>query len=93
MSAARGPKTSIKRPYHRVLAALAIAVVVVPAPAAAYLDPGSASILWQVLLSAFLGIAFALRIFWTKVKNVTARLFGRGTHKASPPSTPPGENQ
>jgi hypothetical protein len=93
MSAARGPTSSIKRRYFRFLEALALAVVVVPAPAAAYLDPGSASILWQVLVSAFLGMAFALRIFWTKLKNVTARLFGRGIREPSPPSTPPDEDR
>ncbi len=34
----------------------------------AYLDPGSGSILIQLLAAAALGAAFAARIYWKKIK-------------------------
>ncbi len=38
-----------------------------------YLDPGSGSILLQILLAALLGIGLAVRASWSKIKG----LFGK----------------
>ena len=35
----------------------------------AYLDPGTGSYLFQLLLGAFLGALFSARIFWQKIKT------------------------
>lgn len=40
----------------------------------AYLDPGSGSILIQILIAALLGIAVAVRASWGRIK----KLFGKG---------------
>ena len=40
----------------------------------AYLDPGSGSILIQILIAALLGIAVAVRASWSRIK----KLFGKG---------------
>jgi len=34
----------------------------------AYLDPGSGSILLQLVIAAALGAAFAVKIYWKKIK-------------------------
>jgi len=34
----------------------------------AYLDPGSGSILLQLLVAAALGAAFAVKVYWKKIK-------------------------
>jgi hypothetical protein len=34
----------------------------------AYLDPGSGSILLQLLVAALLGAAFAIKVYWKKIK-------------------------
>jgi hypothetical protein len=34
----------------------------------AYLDPGSGSILLQLLVAAALGAAFAIKVYWKKIK-------------------------
>ena len=39
----------------------------------AYLDPGSGSVLLQVLLAALLGAGFMIRMFWKKILG----FFGR----------------
>jgi len=36
----------------------------------AYLDPGSGSILIQLILAAFLGVGIALRISWKRIKTL-----------------------
>jgi len=35
-----------------------------------YLDPGSGSFLLQLLLAALLGGAFAVKIYWKKIKSL-----------------------
>jgi hypothetical protein len=40
--------------------------------AAAYLDPGTGSILLQGILALIAGAAFTLKLYWTKVKSFFA---------------------
>lgn len=35
----------------------------------AYLDPGSGSILIQIVIAALLGLGVAIRMFWGRIKN------------------------
>jgi TRAP-type C4-dicarboxylate transport system permease small subunit len=35
-----------------------------------YLDPGSGSMLFQMLLAGIVGALFAVRIFWRKIKGI-----------------------
>jgi len=39
----------------------------------AYLDPGSGSILLQILIGGLLGLAFILRAFWGRIKGFFRR--------------------
>jgi hypothetical protein len=41
----------------------------------AYLDPGSGSYLLQLLIAGVLGAAFALRMFWGRIKGFFSRIF------------------
>jgi hypothetical protein len=38
-----------------------------------YLDPGSGSVLLQILLGALLSIAVFLRLFWGKIKGLFSK--------------------
>lgn len=38
-----------------------------------YLDPGSGSLLLQMLLALFLGIGFAVKVYWKKIKVLFQR--------------------
>ena len=40
----------------------------------AYLDPGSGSILLQLVIAAALGAAFAVKVYWKKIKGALARI-------------------
>jgi hypothetical protein len=50
-----------------------------PRPAHAYLDPGSGSYIFQIIIGALLGAAFAVKIYWRKLKAFFAGLFSKGT--------------
>lgn len=45
-------------------------------PLLAYLDPGSGSILLQVLIAGLLGVLFSLRLYWRRVKLLLRRVLG-----------------
>lgn len=46
-----------------------------PRDAQAYIDPGTGSYVIQVLLATLFGALFAVKIFWSKIKNACMRLF------------------
>ncbi|MCP4705541.1 MAG: hypothetical protein GY865_13155 [candidate division Zixibacteria bacterium] len=54
---------------------LAIIDFCFPRNAYAYLDPGTGSYLFQMLLAALLGGLFALKIFWRRIVDFFRKLF------------------
>jgi len=52
-----------------------------PSHVRAYLDPGSGSILLQLLIAGILGAFLVLRSSWGKVKAFFSRLFSRDVDK------------
>lgn len=44
---------------------------------AAYLDPGSGSYLLQLFIAGALGALFAIRHYWSRIKDFFSGLFGR----------------
>lgn len=61
---------------------LAVLVLVAPTPAEAYLDPGSGSMLLQLLLGGVAGIAVLFRLYWRRLLD----LFGEGKPPAEEPA-------
>jgi len=59
------------RPYRRIpqwLIPLALLVLVVcEQPAQAYVDPGSASYLFQLIVGGALGFLYLIRMYWTQL--------------------------
>ncbi len=41
----------------------------------AYLDPGSGSVLLQLLVAALLGAGFVVKVYWNKIKKFFRRIF------------------
>ncbi|MFA6449920.1 MAG: hypothetical protein WCX65_10645 [bacterium] len=41
----------------------------------AYLDPGSGSYLFQIMIATFVGVGFTVKIYWRKIKEFFIRLF------------------
>ncbi len=43
----------------------------------AYLDPGTGSYIFQLLIAGIIGGIFSLKIFWTKIKSFFKNLFSK----------------
>jgi hypothetical protein len=56
---------------------LGLMAVVLAAPAHAYLDPGTGSYLFQLLVGAALGSLMAIKIYWRKIRDGFRKLLGR----------------
>ena len=56
-----------------------LAILFAPAPAFAYFDPGTGSLLIQALVGS---IAF-MAMFWRQIKAYISRIFSRNTHNPS----------
>lgn len=56
---------------------IALYLVLVPQKAHAYLDPGTGSYILQVLAAVLFAGLFVLKTWWTQVKHVISKLFGR----------------
>jgi len=60
-------------PLHLALLMLALSLLV-PVPAAAYIDPLSGSIVLQVVAAGFLATAFTVKRFWRRAAGGIQRL-------------------
>jgi cytochrome b561 len=65
-----------------VLAFVVFSIVTVP-PAHAYVDPGTGSYVFQILIGALLGAAVAVKLWWR-------RLWALVTRKPAPPKATKG---
>ncbi len=55
--------------FLRILITLSL-VMLVPSPSHAYLDPGTGSMVLQIILGGIAGIGLLGRIFWRKLRTV-----------------------
>ena len=55
----------------------AIAAVVIPADAHAYIDPGTGSVIIQAVIGAVVAVGFFLKTNWIRVKTFFKKLFGK----------------
>ena len=43
----------------------------------AYIDPGTGSLIIQIVLAVLVGAGFAVKIFWTKIKTFFSKVFAK----------------
>jgi ABC-type Na+ efflux pump permease subunit len=55
-------------------------------PAFAYLDPGTGSYIFQIIIAAIVGLGFIVKIYWAKIKAFLTRTFSKKAET-------PGENE
>ena len=48
----------------------------------AYLDPGTGSFLLQILIAGFFGTLYAIKVFWTHIKDFFSKIFNRSPKSA-----------
>jgi len=51
-------------------------LMLAPLPAFAYLDAGTMSMIVHVVVGGLVGVLYAIRVFWSNVKEFSSRLFG-----------------
>jgi len=56
---------------------LSLFFLIIVRPARAYLDPGSGSFILQMILGAFLGGLFTIKVYSRKVKSFILKISGR----------------
>ncbi len=56
---------------------VALLSVLLAPQAHAYLDPGTGSYIFQLLLAAAVGLAFVVKVFWSRIKGFFAKLFNK----------------
>ena len=52
-----------------VIIFLLVAVALFPAPAQAYIDPGTGSFVIQGIIAAVVGAGFTVKVFWHRIKS------------------------
>lgn len=64
--------------YLFAAAALVAALLLLaPNTAHAYLDPGTGSYVIQMLIAGLLGAAFAIKMYWLRIKRFVAGIFSK----------------
>jgi hypothetical protein len=48
-----------------------------PRYAYCYIDPGTGSYVFQIIVAAFVAISFAVKVFWHKIKGFFQKLFAK----------------
>ncbi|MEN8007416.1 MAG: hypothetical protein ABFS42_10400 [Candidatus Krumholzibacteriota bacterium] len=61
-------KSSRRGSWTSLALVMALAVILFPVDALAYLDPGTGSFLIQGVIAAVVGAGFAIKMFWHRIK-------------------------
>jgi hypothetical protein len=59
-----------------------IGCVLHPELAWAYMDPGTGSYVLQILIATFMGAAFAIKMYWRRIKAFIKRKFGNAPERS-----------
>lgn len=61
----------------KIFTIIAALVIIEPIYSYAYLDPGTGSYIFQIILAIFVGASFTARVWWRKLKDTASRLFSK----------------
>lgn len=67
----------VKASYFHLVSIVLLLLVTSERPAEAYIDPGTASYVFQVIAGAILGGVFLLRTYWSRVVTTVRSLVSR----------------
>ena len=57
---------------------VALLYLAFPPFAYAYLDPGTGSYIFQLLIAGLVGLGFLVKVYWNRIKLFLTRLFSKG---------------
>lgn len=61
--------------FTKILLISVMGIVALPKFMFAYIDPGTGSYMLQLLIAAFIGISFAIKVHWKKIKTFISGIF------------------
>lgn len=64
-------------PLLRAFVLLTVLSYLFPRAAHAYMDPGTGSYMLQLVIAALLGVSFAVKMFWLRIKTFLTSLVSR----------------
>jgi hypothetical protein len=73
----------VKAAFLPLMGIVLLLLVISERPAEAYIDPGTASYVFQVIAGAILGGVFLLRTYWTRVVTTVRSLVSRDAARRS----------
>lgn len=62
-------KSSLRGPWSPLALVAVVALVLLPSPALAYIDPGTGSFVIQGIIAAVVGAGIAFKMFWHRIKS------------------------
>ena len=69
------------RSLKSLLICSCVLVLILAEAAQAYLDPGTGSLLFQMLLASLVGAVVAVKMFWYNIKRFLSGLFSKNRAK------------
>lgn len=66
-----------KNTLGKCIPLLAVFGLLFPVYSYGYIDPGTGSYIFQILIAAFVAVSFAIKVYWQKIKKFAGRLFGK----------------
>lgn len=73
----------VKAGFFPLMGIVLLLLAISERPAEAYIDPGTASYVFQVIAGAILGGVFLLRTYWTRVVTTVRSLVSRDAARRS----------
>ena len=61
----------------KLLLLTAAGALLFPRNAYGYIDPGTGSYVFQILIAAFVAVSFAVKVYWHKIKKFVGGLFSK----------------
>ena len=65
------------RVFTQLFVSSILLCLVFPSSAYAYIDPGTGSLIFQMLLAGLIGILFAIKVYWRKIKAFLGNRFSK----------------
>jgi hypothetical protein len=61
----------------KMLVLAAASCLLFPRYAYCYIDPGTGSYVFQIVIAAFVALSFAVKVYWQKIRQFVGRLFSK----------------
>jgi len=61
----------------KVTCVAAVGCLLFPSYAYGYIDPGTGSYIFQIVVAAFVAVSFAVKVYWHKIKKLVGRLLAK----------------